>query len=567
MSNSIIGTLNQIKSGEVVLPAIQRDFVWREDQIQNLLDSILRGYPIGIVLMWETYNPLQYREFEENYRAGVRSIFKDSSAGRRLQVVLDGQQRLQSLYVAVFGTFEGRHLCFDVLSGRDCDDFSEQKYLFDFSDASSIQERNDHTRKQMQQMLISGNDREEGFTPYFWVKVSELFTMSSQSREQFVADLTKELRLDLADQSRVRVNLGTFDQMLTKDTSVLKLSVIDANLSRDSKERKTDMDVLEIFVRVNTGGTRLDRWDLIFSMLKLNWKESAEELPEFVDRINKGNSFGLTTDFVIRCLFVTSDLGATVNLNVLRKKSNVDRLRANFDECCKAISATVDFVSSHCWIRASGIIGGQSTLVPMVYYFFRLDHHRVPNAEMGRLRLGFFLLAFTGAVSRYGDSRINRLIHELKPLADNRDTTFPLKKVADWIHSWNEPYEISEDLIRRNPTLALHLVQGLSGGDVNYSDNLPEVDHIFPRATLRDRGLDESIINHFANFWILARGKNRNKSDKPPAQYFADVPDVELKRALIDRDLLVFDQYQEFIKSRAKAIVDLVRIKLDEASN
>jgi hypothetical protein len=302
-------------------------------------------------------------------------------------------------------------------------------------------------------------------------------------------------------------------------------------------------------------------------MLKLNWKESAEELPEFVDRINMGNSFKLTTDFVIRCLFVVSDLGATVNLKFLSKKSNVDLLRANFDECCNAISATVDFVSSHCWIHASNIIGGQSTLVPIVYYFFRLDRHRVSNAEMGRLRLGFFLLAFSGALSRYGDSRINKLIRELKPLADNGDVTFPLKKVADWLHSWDEPYEISEDLIRRNPHLALHLVQGLSGGDVKCSDNLPEIDHIFPRATLRDRGLEESIINHFANFWILARGKNRNKSDKPPAQYFADVPDVDLKSALIDKDLLVFDRYQEFIQRRAKAILDLVRIKLDEAAN
>jgi hypothetical protein len=121
-------------------------------------------------------------------------------------------------------------------------------------------------------------------------------------------------------------------------------------------------------------------------------------------------------------------------------------------------------------------------------------------------------------------------------------------------------------MIRRNVSLALHLVQGLSGSAVKYDDNLPEVDHIFPRATLRERGLDESAINHFANFWILARGKNRNKSDKPPADYFADVPDIEMNRALIDRHMLDFERYNEFVASRSAKIVELVRRKI-EAGN
>ena len=69
---SIISLLNQIKNDEIVLPAIQRDFVWEEDKIARLLDSILRDYPVGIALLWETYHPLQYRSFIRDYRAGSR---------------------------------------------------------------------------------------------------------------------------------------------------------------------------------------------------------------------------------------------------------------------------------------------------------------------------------------------------------------------------------------------------------------------------------------------------------------------------------------------------------------
>ena len=95
-------------------------------------------------------------------------------------------------------------------------------------------------------------------------------------------------------------------------------------------------------MRINREGTPLNRSDLIFSMLKLNWKESAEALPDFVHRVNKGNSLELETDFVIRCLFAVSNLGAKFELDHLRNKKNVQKLRENFDGCCNAIKATVD---------------------------------------------------------------------------------------------------------------------------------------------------------------------------------------------------------------------------------
>ena len=104
-------------------------------------------------------------------------------------------------------------------------------------------------------------------------------------------------------------------------------------------------------------------------MLKLNWKESAEALPDFVHRVNKGNSLELETDFVIRCLFAVSDLGAKFELDHLRNKKNVQKLRDNFDGCCNAIKATVDFLTQQCWIQSSGLLGGKTILVPFVYYF------------------------------------------------------------------------------------------------------------------------------------------------------------------------------------------------------
>jgi len=137
---NIISLLNQIENDEVVLPAIQRNFVWEEEKIQTLMDSIVRGYPIGIILMWETYKDIQYRYFEKDFIDGNRPTFHDNTQNKKLKIVLDGQQRLQSLFIALYGKYGGKSLYFDVLSGRDSEDFKEEKYLFYFTSSKEDDE-------------------------------------------------------------------------------------------------------------------------------------------------------------------------------------------------------------------------------------------------------------------------------------------------------------------------------------------------------------------------------------------------------------------------------------------
>jgi len=139
---TIMGLLNQIDNDEVVLPAIQRDFVWSERQTQTLLDSIMRGYPIGFALLWETYNDIQYRKFQKEFRHGTIPTCLDNTSGGRLRVVLDGQQRLQSLYIALHGQLDGKAMYFDVLSGQRLDDSDNERYLFEYATRSDIEERN-----------------------------------------------------------------------------------------------------------------------------------------------------------------------------------------------------------------------------------------------------------------------------------------------------------------------------------------------------------------------------------------------------------------------------------------
>src|SRR2546422_204331 len=113
-STSIMALLNRIHNDHtLVLPDIQRDFVWDRDQIRLLLDSLMKGYPFGALLIWETrYLEVAYRDFIVDYTLGQLIVPKAKDKGKPLEMVLDGQQRLQSFLIAVHGSHEGRRLYF-----------------------------------------------------------------------------------------------------------------------------------------------------------------------------------------------------------------------------------------------------------------------------------------------------------------------------------------------------------------------------------------------------------------------------------------------------------------------
>jgi hypothetical protein len=556
---SIINLLNQIKNNEIVLPAIQRDFVWPEDKVLRLLDSIMRGYPIGIALLWETYLDLQYREFEKSFRPGQIHSFAENKRKKKLKLVLDGQQRLQSLYIALYGSYNGKSLYFDALSGRDSDDVAEEKFDFEFMDTEAYEQWQKSLHAPAPATPPSGSNGQ----PQYFVKVSDLFASGVRERTAMSKKIKQMFTLSEDDQERLEINLAKFDEVLTKNPNILKVSVIDEDLPGDNPDRKSEADVLEIFVRVNREGTPLSRSDLIFSMLKLNWKESAESLPQFVQEVNKGNSFEIDTDFVIRCLFAVSDLGTKFDLDRLRRKQNVERLRKNFAPCCDAIRSVLDAVARDCWCSSSSLIGGLSTLVPFVYWLFHAPKHEVPTGSTGDFRKSFYLFAFARPFSRYADSRLGRFIQdELQPLAGQKQHGFPFAGAVAWVKYWERIAGVDSHLLQSNVQLTLHVVQNLSSDKVHYRRNAGELDHIFPRSVLRDKGFQEAEINHFANFWILAKGKNQNKSNRHPADFFKDVDEGEMKRALIDRELLDYRRFTTFVKQREEQILAVVKQRL-----
>ncbi|TBF82601.1 GmrSD restriction endonuclease domain-containing protein [Rhizobium leguminosarum] len=547
---SITQLVQEIDAGEIVLPAIQRDFVWSEDQIETLLDSLLRGYPIGIALLWETYEPIQVRRFSKDYRTDIIHKFSDNPKGRRVRMVLDGQQRLNSLYVALKGTYDGKTLFFDVLSGRHSEDYSEQKFRFKFATDSEI--------KAINLQAVEAPDRANAY----WLSLGSLTSVSPIEMARTRANIVSKMQLGQDDQFRLEANLLEAQHALTTNAELLKMQVIDANLPTDSSARKTAFDILEIFVRINRQGVPLKRSDLIVSMLRLYWPQASDLLPAFIAELNSSSNLNFDNDFVIRCMFAVSGLGTRLDFELLRNKKNIEKLKGTYEGCFDAIRSTRDFIKNDCKIDNTRLLGGISTLVPFVFYMYHSPNKSLPLRAKTDATRAIFLFGFSKLFSQHIESRTAAYIRDI---FDERTIAaagkFPINETIQHV-AWKTNFVASDrSLFNNNHELALALVQNLPGGPVAYVGNLPEVDHIFPKSTLHERGFDWQKINDLANFWILPRGINRNKTNSAPKEYLKDVDDSLLEDALIDRDLLTFGKFDRFLKVRSARIVEMLQAR------
>ena len=493
---SISELVNEISSGEIVLPAIQRDFVWDESRVVTLFDSLFRGYPVGIALIWETYDPIQFRTFPLTHRPGDIYSFVDNKKGQRIKLVLDGQQRLSSIYVALKGTFNSKKLHFDVLSGRGSDNYSETKFGFRFfSDVGAKEENTRH---------ISGTEP-DAEDRSFWVPLSSLIGRDATEIIHLRKSISNEMKLSEQERDRIEINFHNASYVVSGNSELLKTQVIDNKLPADDKKRKSAFDILEIFVRINTLGIALKRSDLIVSLLRLYWEEASSLLPNFLSEINEGNNFGIDNDFVIRCMFVTAGLGTRLDFELLRKKSNVDKIRANCMSCFDAIRSTLDFIKSTCSVDSSRLIGGHSTLIPFVYFLFHTTGHVMPKSSEANAKSAFFLFAFSKVFTQHVDSRTGSFIRQHFPAPDQIHSGVPLSlEQAITYTYWKTSFgHANAQLFSNNRELALSLLQNRGGGKVYFASNKPEIDHIFPRSTLSEKGVDLQIIDSIGNLWIL----------------------------------------------------------------
>ena len=549
---SIADLLNQIRTDhQLVLPDIQRDFVWKKSQIRLLMDSIMREYPFGSLLFWQTrYLEVAYREFVQDFRPGQTFDTKMKLEGTPLRMVLDGQQRLQSLFLGIYGLHDGRRLCFDVTSGPG-------------ASVAADDDGDDDDR---------GDGDDDVFTAYrfgFWndqnqnkpkrfVRVADIVGWPSRHEDVEIEKLLGTLNLERDDERRATRNLHLLRRVITRSDYVAVETIVEEAQSKDSA--RTVDEILDVFVRVNSGGTRLSRSDLMFSLLKARSASVRRNFDRLVQEVDRDGTLGIDKDFVIRGLLTVADKPPT--FDIANIQNHRDAMEAAFDPFSHAIKTSIDFCRSpDVGLLSASLIHPVNTLHPVTYYLAHFKNASVPDSERSSLRAVVSFLLFNRFLSsRSPEARI-RYLREV--LSKHKGGALPLEALLRVIAQRQKHHHVTTtvDMLNAEPRLALNLAQPAACRDTLAWQARAEVDHIFPQSVWRPKVGD--AVDDIGNFAWLGKLRNIRKTDEEPASYFKDVPDDELlDQYLVQRELLHPDRFAECIADRRERILGKVRAAL-----
>ena len=509
--------LDEIQRRQVLLPEIQRSYVWKGPQVAKLLDSLYREYPVGQILLWDTGNL-------EIITKGLHGT-KDPhlpSVGQP-KIVLDGQQRLTSLFLALRDEEEKVNIYFHL------EDEVFQNY---FSKMKS--------------------DRR-------WVPVRAI--LNNQ-----IDDLS--ILSDLQEKGILKINDETSKRYLSRLQKVKKIG--DQKFPIDIFKSDNYEQVTELFVRVNSGGTRLRMAELALAQLALRLpgtivKAFEEALDEYEEV-----GFELDARFLTRALIVAGTGQCRFrHLTEFWKKPEKE-IESAWKSARKGIDSAVNFVRENACFESSDWLPSLNALIPLSSYFSKVE--RINKGDDKALLRWFYLASLRG---RYTGSPETAMDEDIKC----NDSVDPIKALLNNVKSGGRALEVSPDELDdagvKNPifpmTYAAARKEGARDwftGVVLASDNVGsdhdiQIHHIFPKKILNELRIPRKDRDEVANLAFLAAKPNRQISKTPPEKYLAEIAKDHPERLdaqciPMDRNLWKLDRFYDFLAERRKLLAEAV---------
>ncbi|MEH2395565.1 MAG: DUF262 domain-containing protein [Nostoc sp.] len=440
------------KDGGFWLPNIQRPFVWSEEQIERLFDSIMREYPISTLLIWRTQSKIKCRKFIDHYKPNLRlSDFNVPENSKTKLLVLDGQQRLQCMFIGLKGSYDRKELFFNVISG-DLAQPEDIRYQFKFLNADNAK--------------------------FPWIKFKDIvfnhnrFNTIAQSIINLYDNLSNE------DKSRVFDNVAlAINQFSSSDFLIYQ--ELD---SVDNRQAYQEDDVVEIFIRANSGGTQLGKSDLLFSLLTSSWDDADEELEDLIDELNR-SGYSFTRDFILKTCITLLDKGAQYDINKFRDGVTKEEIVKNWDNIANAIKDVKDFLLGKTFLRTDKAVPSYLALIPIIYFRYKYPKNWSNIEQLDTYVLRTLL---TGAFSGNPDKLIDKLTRKIKEIEE-----FDVKQLLGVIRVDGRNLQITESniLTQHYSSKYIHLYFNLWYQNFDYHPSyeasLPQIDHIFSQSLLR----------------------------------------------------------------------------------
>ena len=586
--------VEMINAQEIILPAMQRNFVWPEDKIYHLFDSLMRDYPIGTFLFWDIKDDI-FKQYAFNQF--VRDVIDNKEKIQRGDVVskqhskyiavLDGQQRITSLLVGVAGKwsthmkgrrwddpacFFDRFLCLDLLSYPQNE---EEEYSFKFVKADEIEKI----------VVDTENNRE-----HFWVKVATVF-------ESSVDEDGKRVLFDSADYiDNFCVNhqgkLNDIERKKRREMLTTLLKVLRERQVINYYKAKTQnlAEVIEMFVRVNSGGQKLSASDLMLSVASgsLGNTDVHVKMQDAINVINqsvKDVDHGFKVD---KELILTAGLMFTGAKSLsLQKQENYERDRmeeifqSNWEGIVDALSNAIQYIE---YLGFNGSkLTSKNLVLPIAYYFYKnnlSDTHKNSTSNRSACDKIFIRQWIIRAIINdvFMDGTGSTLVR-IRDVIDIYTKYFPLDKLME--AKIKKPLNVNDEQIEEvldcqyGDSRIIPLLMELTCRSIDTY----HVDHIWPKKLMLSKRLikrkypnisDDQVdeyrngCNRLANLQLLSPTENMEKSETLFGDWVktvhSDPNDEYFKKNLIPANVSYdFNNFIEFKNEREKLLKNKIK--------
>lgn len=537
-----------VRLGELRLPEMQREYVWTAAKVRDLFDSLYRGYPSGVILVWEPSE-------EEDSALHTRDFaVQASNRGRRSLLLLDGQQRLTSLSAVLRGEpvqVKWRKRPIELLFNLDHPEELMSVMEADSDDATDEQELSIEEKLRRRAFIISTNKLA---AQKHWVKVSSIFQNESS------IDILEDKGFDIStlDRETRRRYAGRLDAVRAIKNYTYRVEILEKD--------KSYQEVTEIFVRVNSLGARLKSSDLALAQITATWKGSLDIFTEYEKRTHD-RSFGLDLGVILRTLLaLTTDQARFSRMGSLSRAS----LEGGWERTKKALDFAHNFLVNDLGIE-SPVVLSSPLFVATVAYWGDVRDYKIDESEKAAFRQWLLVANLKGRYSRgSSETLLEQDLHAL------RDSGVP--DLNQRLVNQVGRLDITEDeLVDRRPQSGVFktfLLALRASGAVDWETKLLvsakhqgerdqiEYHHIFPDAYLKETrpDLKESARNDIANLAIVGGATNRHISKKAPAAYRSSFETAVLAAHLVDFDngLDQPDEFESFVGERRKKMAALL---------
>jgi hypothetical protein len=547
---------------DIYLPAIQREFVWGTDRVERLFDSIMADFPIGSFLYWrlQQKNKDEWRIYEfirdfdsespHNPEANMAGITKD------ITLVLDGQQRITSLFVGLRGSYR----CFYYRWRK------TQLYLNLLKPPTPNE---DNPEELTYGFAFRESAEPEGDKPQLWYLAGRI--LDFEDAEDAKSDMKPQPAALPEGQS----------ENASKLVGRLHNRIHTTLVGNYYQENSQDYDkVLQIFVRANSAGQTLEYSDILLATATAKWEtlDARSAIHDFTDALNEtGNRYDFGKDFVLKaCLYLSEDLPIQYKVKNFTRK-NLRIIEGNWEKIKAALSTTVRLISRF-GFNAKNIVAPLA-LLPIAYYLMKRSDSAFDVSSKAEdvdaqvaIRRWFIFSTLKNAFGGSSDTTLTRL-RELLTACDST-TPFPAGDLYTSLEI--EPRlndaEIDRILGYGYQARYTYLVLSLLYPDRDWKDAVFHEDHIFPQSefqlrVLKKRGYDEAKIetylrtyNTLCNLQLLTESENLSKSATPFDEWILTRDSAFRKRHLIPAMVNCdFDHFADFAVPRTALIVTALK--------